>query len=70
MPLREGANRKAINANIKELMASGKSKREAIAISMQKAGKSKRKGKKSGAIGSRTADNRKQFMRRKSERMR
>lgn len=42
-PLQKGSSKKAISANIKELRHSGRSQRQAIAISLKLAGKSKRK---------------------------
>lgn len=46
MPLREDRSKKAISANISKLIEEGYSKKQAIAISLQKAGKSKKKRKK------------------------
>lgn len=46
MPLKRGSSRKAISSNIKTEMAAGKPQKQAIAIAMSEAGKSKRKGKK------------------------
>lgn len=40
MPLREGKSRGAISANIKELVDSGHKRNQAIAIALDKAGKS------------------------------
>jgi hypothetical protein len=50
MPLRKGASKAAISANIRELVRSGRSQRQAIAIAMSEAGKGKtnKKGKKRG----------------------
>ena len=43
MPLKKGKGKKAISYNISELMHSGHPQNQAIAISMSKAGKSKKK---------------------------
>jgi hypothetical protein len=46
MPLKRGKSKSAISANIKTEMKAGKPQKQAIAIAMSKAGKSKPKGKK------------------------
>jgi len=46
MPLKTGSSKKVVSSNIKTEMAAGKPQRQAIAISLNKAGKSnKKKGK-------------------------
>lgn len=46
MPLKKGKNKKVVGENIKELMSTGKyPQRQAVAISLNKAGKAKRKKK-------------------------
>lgn len=45
MPLKRGKSKKVIDANIKELIRSGYSRAQAIAISYSKAGKGRRKKK-------------------------
>jgi hypothetical protein len=46
MPLKKGSSKKAVSANIKTEIAAGKSRKQAIAIAMSKAGKSKKSKKK------------------------
>ena len=43
MPLKSGKSDKVVSANISELMHSGRSQSQAIAIAMSKAGKSRKK---------------------------
>lgn len=42
MPLIKGKSQKVISANIRELIHSGRPKKQAIAIAMSKAGKSRK----------------------------
>lgn len=46
MPLKSGKSRKVISSNIRAEMKAGKSQRQAIAIAMHKAGKSRKKRSK------------------------
>jgi hypothetical protein len=46
MPLKSGRSKKVVSENIRKEIASGKPKDQAIAIALNKAGKSKKKGKK------------------------
>lgn len=41
MPLKKGKSKEAVSANIKELMSTGRPQKQAVAIAMKKAGKSK-----------------------------
>ena len=43
MPLKKGSSKKVISQNIKTEIAHGKKPSQAVAMSMQKAGKSKKK---------------------------
>lgn len=45
LPLKSGKSKKAISSNIRTEMAHGKPQKQAIAIAMSKAGKSKKKRK-------------------------
>lgn len=43
MPLKRGNSQKTVSANIRELRHSGRPQRQAVAIAMDKAGKSRKK---------------------------
>ena len=46
MPLKKGKSKKAISANIAQLIREGYPKKQAIAIAMSKAGKTRKKRKR------------------------
>jgi hypothetical protein len=46
MPLKKGSSSKTVSSNVKELIKSGRPQKQAVAIAMEKAGKSNKKSKK------------------------
>jgi hypothetical protein len=48
MPLKKGKSQKVVSQNISELVHSGRPQKQAIAIAMRQAGKSRRKRDKGG----------------------
>jgi hypothetical protein len=45
MPLKKGRSKKAVGQNIRELVKSGRSQKQATAIAMRKAGKTRKRKK-------------------------
>lgn len=45
MPLQKGSSQKVVSANIRKELRAGKPRKQAIAIALRAAGKSKKKGK-------------------------
>ena len=43
MPLKKGRSKKVVSENVKELMHSGRPQKQAVAIALKKAGRSRRK---------------------------
>lgn len=50
MPMKKGSSSKVVSSNIKREMKAGYPQKQAIAMSLAKAGKSKPKGKMKGTV--------------------
>ena len=46
MPLKQGSSQKVISSNIREMIRSGKSRRQSIAIALENARKRRKSGKR------------------------
>lgn len=51
MPLEKGKSKQAVTRNIMELMSTGRPQKQAVAIALRTAGKSKKRGKRKAKRG-------------------